>query len=106
MYATIPSLFGFFGLGTQEIMLLLVLGVLLFGRNLPQLGRSLGKTVTEFKRGVKGLEDDTEPTAGGAPRPVEPEAQLLPGEGLGDVHRRAPRPTRGASFSPGATAWK
>jgi sec-independent protein translocase protein TatA len=68
---TITPLFGFFGLGTQEIMLLLVLGVLLFGRNLPGLGRSLGKTVTEFKRGVKGLEDDVEPTA--APRAVEPE---------------------------------
>jgi sec-independent protein translocase protein TatA len=74
MYATIASpLFGFLGLGTQEIMLLLVLGVLLFGRNLPQLGRSLGKTVTEFKRGVKGLEDDMEPTAGGPPRTVDPE---------------------------------
>jgi sec-independent protein translocase protein TatA len=72
MAATLTTpLFGFFGLGTQEIMLLLVLGVLLFGRNLPGLGRSLGKTVTEFKRGVKGLEDDTEPTA--APRAVEPE---------------------------------
>ena len=73
MYATIHPLFGLLGLGTQEIMLLLVLGVLLFGRNLPQLGRSLGKTVTEFKRGVKGLEDDTEPTAGSGPKPVEPE---------------------------------
>ena len=68
MYATIATpLFGFFGLGTQEIMLLLVLGVLLFGRNLPSLGRSLGKTVTEFKRGVKGLEDDFEP---GRPGPT------------------------------------
>ena len=72
MSATIATpLLGFFGLGTQEIMLLLVLGVLLFGRNLPGLGRSLGKTVTEFKRGVKGLEDDAEPTA--APRAIEPE---------------------------------
>src|SRR3954469_9014370 len=73
MYSTLYTpLFGFLGLSTQEIMLLLVLGVLLFGRNLPQLGRSLGKTVTEFKRGVKGLEDDFEPTAGGAnvPRAV------------------------------------
>jgi sec-independent protein translocase protein TatA len=73
MYATITPLFGFFGLGTQEIMLLLVLGVLLFGRNLPQLGRSLGKTVTEFKRGVKGLEDDTEPTPTGGGRAIDPE---------------------------------
>jgi sec-independent protein translocase protein TatA len=75
MHATITPLFGFFGLGTQEIMLLLVLGVLLFGRNLPSLGRSLGKTVTEFKRGVKGLEDDFEPGAAGASvtRTVDPE---------------------------------
>src|SRR5215208_2038560 len=76
MYAmtTMTPVFGFFGLGTQEIMLLLVLGVLLFGRNLPSLGRSLGKTVTEFKRGVKGLEDDMEPTAGGTTtRTVDPE---------------------------------
>ena len=75
MYSTICTpLFGFLGLGTQEIMLLLVLGVLLFGRNLPQLGRSLGKTVTEFKRGVKGLEDDFEPAAGAnTTRTVEPE---------------------------------
>ena len=74
MYTTIATpVFGFFGLGTQEIMLLLVLGVLLFGRNLPSLGRSLGKTVTEFKRGVKGLEDDMEPAPGGTARTVDPE---------------------------------
>ena len=66
-------IFAMFGLGTQEIMLLLVLGVLLFGRNLPQLGRSLGKTVTEFKKGVKGFEEDTEPTGGSSPRAIEPE---------------------------------
>ena len=75
---TITPVFGFFGLGTQEIMLLLVLGVLLFGRNLPALGRSLGKTVTEFKRGVKGMEDDFEGTGGAnpqaavTPEPVRP----------------------------------
>lgn len=70
-YVAFQPLYAFFGLGTQEIMLLLVLGVLLFGRNLPALGRSLGKTVTEFKKGVKGLEDNMdEPTAS---RTVEPE---------------------------------
>jgi sec-independent protein translocase protein TatA len=63
-------MFGIFGLGTQEIMLLLVLGVLLFGRNLPAIGRSLGKTVTEFKSGLKGMEDTLEPTTS---RVVEPE---------------------------------
>lgn len=49
-----------FGLGTQEIILLLVLGILLFGRKLPELGRSVGKTVVEFKKGFKGMEDEVE----------------------------------------------
>ena len=34
------SLFGMFGLGGPEILLLVVLGVLLFGRKLPEVGRS------------------------------------------------------------------
>jgi sec-independent protein translocase protein TatA len=52
------EMFGMFGLGPQEIILLLLLGVLLFGRKLPDLGRSIGKTVVEFKKGMKGVEDD------------------------------------------------
>ena len=47
-----------FGLGMQEILLLLLLGVLLFGRKLPDIGRSLGKTVIEFKKGFAGMEDE------------------------------------------------
>jgi sec-independent protein translocase protein TatA len=47
-----------FGLGTMEILVLLVLGLLLFGKNLPDLARSLGRTVVEFRKGMHGLEDD------------------------------------------------
>lgn len=47
-----------FGLGFQEIAVILLLGVLLFGRKLPDIGRSLGKTVVEFKKGVSGLEEE------------------------------------------------
>jgi len=32
--------------------------VLLFGKKLPEVGRSLGKGLVEFKRGLQGLEDD------------------------------------------------
>ena len=52
--------FAVFGLGPTEILILLGVGVLLFGRNLPGVGRSLGKTIVEFKKGVKGMEDDLE----------------------------------------------
>lgn len=47
-----------FGLGAAEIIALLVIGVLLFGNRLPDVGRSLGKTLIEFKKGWRGVEED------------------------------------------------
>ena len=47
-----------FGLGAQEMLLLAILGVILFGKRLPEVGRSLGKTVMEFKNGLRGMEDE------------------------------------------------
>ena len=52
------SLFAFCNLGAQEMVILLIIGVLLFGRKLPEVGRYLGKGIIEFKKGIKGLEDD------------------------------------------------
>ncbi|MBI4729629.1 MAG: twin-arginine translocase TatA/TatE family subunit [Acidobacteria bacterium] len=42
-----------------EILLLLLVALLLFGaKRLPEVGRSLGRSLREFKTGVKGLADD------------------------------------------------
>lgn len=67
-----------FGLGYPEILALLVLGVLLFGRRLPEVGRYLGKGIVEFKKGLKGLEDEMDspsvrqdPPVVEAPRPPQ-----------------------------------
>lgn len=63
-----------FGLGMQEMLVLLLLGVLLFGRKLPDIGRSLGKTVIEFKKGINGMEDEIGNNTSGSTRPaIEPE---------------------------------
>jgi sec-independent protein translocase protein TatA len=64
-----------FELGPQTILVLLVLGVLLFGRRLPEVGRYLGKGIVEFKKGLKGLEDDVE--SGAVTRPTEQPAPAL-----------------------------
>lgn len=61
-------LFGLFNLGAQEMLILLIIGVLLFGRKLPEVGRYLGKGIVEFKKGIKGLEDEFESSASATPR--------------------------------------
>jgi sec-independent protein translocase protein TatA len=53
-------LFGLFHLGTPEIIIILVVGVMLFGSRLPEIGRYLGKGIVEFKKGVRGVEDDVD----------------------------------------------
>jgi len=45
-------------IGTTEIIVILVIALLLFGRRLPEVGRSLGKGIVEFKKGLRGIEDD------------------------------------------------
>jgi sec-independent protein translocase protein TatA len=59
---------GFLGLGGQELIILAILGVLLFGRKLPEVGRYLGKGIVEFKKGIKGLEDEYDTSASATPR--------------------------------------
>jgi sec-independent protein translocase protein TatA len=52
-----------FGLGYQELLVILVIVLILFGANrLPELARSLGSSVKEFKKGVNEAQKD-EPAA-------------------------------------------
>lgn len=50
---------GIFGLGTGELVLILLVILLLFGaKRLPDLARGLGKSIQEFKRASKEAEND------------------------------------------------
>ena len=50
----------FFSPGPMEIMIIGAIAVLLFGKRLPEVGRSLGKSIVEFKKGIHGIEDEIE----------------------------------------------
>jgi sec-independent protein translocase protein TatA len=48
-----------FGLGYQELLIILVIVLILFGANrLPELARSLGSSVKEFKKGVNEVKGE------------------------------------------------
>ena len=60
-----------FGIGIWEILILLLVILLVFGpKRLPEMGRSLGKGMREFKDSVSGKlddEDDGRPAQRAAP---------------------------------------
>ena len=50
-----------FGIGIWEIVILLVVALLIFGpKRLPEMGRSLGRGLREFKDSVTGKDHDDE----------------------------------------------
>jgi len=59
--------------GGAEWILIVAAGLLLFGKRLPEVGRSLGKGIVEFKKGLKGVEDEIEEASNqpSTPRPTQ-----------------------------------
>jgi sec-independent protein translocase protein TatA len=53
-------LLGFMGIGPQELIIVAIIVLILFGSRLPSVMRNLGRGVTEFKKGVSGVDDDEE----------------------------------------------
>ena len=54
------NILSFMSLGPMEMIMIAVVGLLIFGNRLPDVGRSLGKGLVEFKKGLKGVQDDME----------------------------------------------
>lgn len=46
--------------GLPEILIICFIVLLLFGKRLPGVMRSLGTSIVEFKKGVKGVDDESE----------------------------------------------
>lgn len=71
MSYTLANIFG--GWGFIEFAMLAIVGVLVFGKRLPEVGKNLGRSIVEFKKGLTGA---GEALAGGnaAEQPPQPQA--------------------------------
>ena len=56
---TSTVLLGFFGsMGLQEMAIIGVIAILLFGKNLPGVAKTLGKHYGDFKRGLSDIQNE------------------------------------------------
>jgi sec-independent protein translocase protein TatA len=68
--------------GTAEWIIIAAFGLLLFGKRLPEVGRGLGKSIVEFKKGLKGIEDDVDTASNRPDKKLEsPENKPLEADG-------------------------
>ncbi|MBL1216063.1 MAG: twin-arginine translocase TatA/TatE family subunit [Planctomycetes bacterium] len=75
---TISSTLAILGLpGGSEWIVIALIGLLVFGRRLPEVGRSLGRSIVEFKKGIKGVEDEIEAESA---EPLKPYDRRLGGD--------------------------
>jgi len=65
-------LLGYFGMpGPLEMFIIALVVLLLFGNRLPGVMRSLGRGIVEFKKGVKGIEEEVDDVVNEEERPAK-----------------------------------
>jgi len=57
--------------GPWELAIIAIIALILFGRRLPEVGKSLGKGIVEFKKGLKDVQDEVTKTGDAIDRATE-----------------------------------
>lgn len=58
MAMSLSTTLAFFNLESFDLIVVAIIGILIFGRRLPEIGRNLGKTIVEFKKGLSSTQDE------------------------------------------------
>jgi len=80
--------------GPFEWLILAFFGLLLFGKRLPEVGKSIGKTIVEFKKGMKEVENEIHNESNYTPPPPPPQIQNQ------QQQQQRPALTQGYKFDP------
>ena len=96
------SMLAFFGLpGGVEWVVIALIALLVFGRRLPDVARSVGKSIVEFKKGIKDVKEDIEVQARlEPPKNSRIEAQASAGTATGPVSEPAQSSAPNSAASP------
>lgn len=62
--------------GGWEWIIILIVALLIFGKRLPEVMKSLGRGIVEFKKGVKGVDDEVEESSNKSAKKIETEKDI------------------------------
>ena len=64
--------------GPFDLCIIALIGLLLFGKRLPEIGRSVGKTIVEFKKGMREVEEELHTSSSPVQTPPPPTISTPP----------------------------